>query len=238
MPQPRTTGPIRRAQLRRRRGRCPPRTTGATRLPVRAPCRHRGTDLCREAAGGRDAKRAAVGQDGAPYGGTGRALGAGADGPRAGGVRPTRCLPSNPSGPGPTRTDLRLGTVPKTSLLLALGLGLLLLLGACGPRASSPRRAAEAPRGVELTYLEPLPDHTPPMLRGKVRNDTGTALREVEYDVFYGVGAENEMERLVVRDVPARGFREFDIPLPQIERQPTTWRAEFVRADWVDPRKP
>lgn len=99
---------------------------------------------------------------------------------------------------------------------------ILVALTGCGA-------APVEPGGVEITYLEPIPDHTPPTLRGKIVNETGTALRVVEYDLFY----DAEMAPLVLRDVPARGFREFDVPLPEMKRLPTAWRAEFVRAEWA-----
>lgn len=111
----------------------------------------------------------------------------------------------------------------------AAALALLAVLTACGPSTKAP----EPPRGVEITYLEPIPDHTPPTLRGKIVNTTGTTARQVEYRLFYGEGGERELEPLVLQDIPARGYREFDVPLPHLERLPTSWRAEFARIEWA-----
>ena len=112
-------------------------------------------------------------------------------------------------------------------------LPLLAALVACGPGGSSPTRGAREPGGLEISYLEPLPDRRPPILRGKFRNDTGRAIRRVEYDLFYGVGGVRELDPLVIQDVPARGFREFEVPLPILKERPTTWETRFVRVEWA-----
>lgn len=117
-------------------------------------------------------------------------------------------------------------------------LPLLAALAACSPGGSSPTRGAREPKGLEISYLAPLPDQRPPLLRGKFRNETGRAIRLVEYDLFYGVGGVRELDPLVIRDVPARGFREFEVPLPLLEDRPTTWETRFVRVEWAGTAPP
>ena len=105
---------------------------------------------------------------------------------------------------------------------------------ACGPREAGPLPETPTPSGIEITYLEPIPDHSPPTLRGKICNRTWTAVRRIEFDLFYGPETERELDRLVIRDIPAGGFREFDVPLAKVDRNPTTWRTRFVRVEWAE----
>ncbi len=138
---------------------------------------------------------------------------------------PTGSRPQEPHGPAQKAAAMRCWP-------LILG---LLLIG-CGPRKVDPLPDSQPPSGVEITYLQPIPGRTPPVLQGKIRNDTRKAIRWVEFDLFYGPDSERELDPLVIRDIPARGFREFEVPLHKVERPPGTWRATFVRLEWEDRR--